>query len=78
MARNTLADTAEHRPMRYCRTHQQAWVVPMKGAPHWYPLPWSRVQYALAWAKAGNCLTQITIVETPCPACGTATAEKSA
>jgi hypothetical protein len=50
----------------------------MKGAPHWYPLPWSRVQYALAWPKAGNCLTQITIVETPCPACGTATAEKSA
>lgn len=63
---------------QYCSTHQHAWVVPVEGEPYWHPLPWTRLEYALKWAKAGQCTQLITIIETPCHHCLAVPRERSA
>jgi hypothetical protein len=75
MPRTQYADACATRPLLYCRTHEQAYVVPMAGAPHWYALPWSRLVYAQGWARAGRCT--IRLHETPCPQCATTLEENA-
>ena len=62
--------------MLYCRVHERAWVPPdnISGSRssrpgYWHPIPWGMLTYALAWAKAGRCEGQITIVEMACDRC---------
>jgi len=62
--------------MLYCRVHERAWVPPgnISGSRsyspgYWHPMPRVLLAYALAYAKAGGCEKQITIVEMACDRC---------
>ena len=62
--------------MLYCRVHERAWIPPgnisgsRSSSPgYWYPMRRALLAYAMAYAKAGGCAQQITIVEMACDRC---------
>ena len=62
--------------MLYCRVHERAWVPPgnisgsrASSPGYWHPMRRALLAYAMAYAKAGGCEQQITMVETACDRC---------
>jgi hypothetical protein len=55
--------------MRWCPLHQQAWCWTWDKGPQWIAVPWTKVWWAMQWARAGHCAHLIQVELTPCPQC---------
>jgi hypothetical protein len=55
--------------MRWCPVHQQAWCQAWYEGPQWISLPWSKLWWALLWARAGRCEGLISVEQVACPQC---------